>query len=154
MSRGNFLMTQIPKARAIREGSFGFLIQTLARRLDARMKEELQTIDVDIKVFANLMVLAEEDGINQRMIGERLNFPEYFTSRNIDALVKAGLAERRPDPNSRRAFLVFLTPKGRAKADLLPPIIRKVNEEFLDSLPGDEKKILVGLLQQVSGVGV
>ncbi len=152
MSRGNFLMTQIPKARAIREGSFGFLIQTLARRLDARMKEELQQIDVDIKVFANLMVLAEEDGINQRMIGERLNFPEYFTSRNVDALVKAGYAERRPDPNSRRAFLVFLTVEGRQKADMLPPIIRRVNEEFLAELAPPDREKVIQLLRQINGI--
>lgn len=152
MVRGNFLMTQISKAQAIREGSFGFLIQTIARRLDARMKAELQEIGVDIKVFANLMVLADQDGINQRTIGERLNFPEYFTSRNVDVLVKDGLAERRPDPNSRRAFLVFLTPKGREKANLLPPIIKRVNDEVLAGLKLSDRTKVVSLLQQIAGV--
>ena len=153
MIRGHFLMTQISKAKAIREGSFGFLVQTIARSLDAKMKAELKEVGVDIKLFANLMLLLEEDGINQRQLGEKLNFPEYFTSRNIDALVEAGLAERRPDPNSRRALLVYLTEEGRATAMRLPPIIKRVNDETLIGLTEPEKKQVVRLLQKVAGVG-
>ena len=109
MIRGAFLMTQIKSTKHIREGSFGFLIQTLARDIDTKMKRALEEVDVDIKIFANLMLLADEDGINQRSLGEKLNFPEYFTSRNVDALVEAGFAERRPDPKSRRTILIYLT---------------------------------------------
>lgn len=152
MIRGNVLTTQTSKTQGMREGSFGFLVQSLARRLDARMKAELQEIGVDVKIFANLMILSEQDGINQRTIGERLNFPEYFTSRNVDALVKAGLAERRPDPDSRRAFLIFLTDAGRAKADLLPPIIRRVNDEFLAELLPSDRTQIVDLLRSIAGV--
>lgn len=152
MIRGNFLMTQISDQRAIRIGSFGFLIQTLARRLDARMKDELEAIGVDIKLFANLMMLAEQDGINQRTLGDKLNFPEYFMSRNVDALVKAGFAERRPDPDSRRAYLIFLTDAGKAKAAELPPIIRRVNDELLADLGEHDRSSLIHLLQQVAQV--
>ena len=74
MVRGHFLMTQISRAQAIREGSFGFLVQTIARTLDAKMKTELNQVGIDIKLFANLMLLSEEDGINQRQLGEKLNF--------------------------------------------------------------------------------
>ncbi len=97
MIRGHYLMTQISNAKSLREASFGFLIQTIARTMDAKMKSELKGIGVDIKLFVNLMLLSEEDGINQRKLGEQLNFPEYFTSRNVDALVEAGPAERHAD---------------------------------------------------------
>ena len=151
MFRGNFLMTQISERQAIRIGSFGFLIPTLARKLDARMKDELETVGVDIKLFAKLMMLAEKDGINQRTLGDKLNFPEYFMSRNVDALVSAGYAERRPDPNSRRAFLIFLTNAGKAKAKELPPIIHRVNDEILGDLSEDDRTSLINMLQQVAG---
>ncbi len=153
MIRGHFLMTQISKAQAMREGSFGFLVQTIARTLDAKMKAELQEVGIDVKLFANLMLLSEEDGINQRQLGEKLNFPEYFTSRNIDALVSAGLVERRPDPNSRRSLLVFLTKEGRATAARLPPIIKRVNDDMLDGLTDAERTRVVGLLQKIAEVG-
>lgn len=136
----------------MREGSFGFLVQSIARRLDSRMKSALLEVSVDVKVFANLMVLSEQDGINQRTIGERLNFPEYFTSRNVDLLVKAGLAERRSDPDSRRAFLIFLTSEGRSKAALLPAIIQRVNDEVLADLPPSDRTKIVDLLKLVARV--
>jgi len=152
MVRGNFLMTQTSKIQAIREGSFGFLVQSIARALDGKMKSELKKVGVDGKLFANLRMLAEEDGINQRMLGKRLNFPEYFTSRNVDALVEAGFAERRPDPDSRRSFLIFLTETGREKAECLPPVIKRVNDEVLANLNASEQIQVVDLLQKAAGV--
>jgi len=152
MIRGCFLMTQIALKAHRREDSFGFLIQTIARVLDAKMKVELEKIGVDIKVFANLMMLGQQDGINQREIGQRLNFPEYFTSRNVDALVEAGFAERRPDPESRRSLLVFLTDAGRSKAEELPEIVKRVNDDVLAGLTATERKRAVALLQKVAGL--
>ncbi len=152
MFRGAFLMTQIKRTKHIREGSFGFLIQTLARDIDTKMKAALREVDVDVKVFANLMLLADEDGINQRTLGEKLNFPEYFTSRNVDALVEAGFAERKPDPNSRRSFLIYLTESGRKKASELPRIVKQVNDDTLSDLNASERQQVVKLLQRAAGI--
>lgn len=152
MVGGHFLMTKTSPAQAIREGSFGFLVQTLARSLDAKMKDALLEVGVELKLFPILRMLAEEDGINQRKLGQRLNFPEYFTSRNIDALVETGFAERRPDPDSRRSFLIFLTDAGHAKGKSLPPIIRRVNDDVLGNLTASEQKQVVALMQKIAGV--
>lgn len=152
MRFGGYLMVQAMKADGIKEWSFGFLIQTLARRIDQTMRERLREIDVDVKIFANLMFLSQEDGINQRQLGAKLDFPEYYTSRNVDALVAAGYAERRPDPHSRRSFLIFLTNAGRAKAALLPKIIQEVNAQYLHDLSDDERATVIALLQRTAGI--
>jgi DNA-binding MarR family transcriptional regulator len=152
MIKGQYLMAQISKEQGAREGSFGFLIQTLAREIDVRMKQELKGIGVDIKLFANLMALLEEDGINQRQLGKKQGFPEYFTSRNVDALVKAGFVERKPDPSSRRTFLIYLTAEGRQTATRLPPLITKVNDEALSNLTTDEQEQVVMLLKKTANV--
>ena len=144
-------MTQVPESDGIRENSFGFLIQTLARRIDEDMKERLKEHGVDLKIFANLMFLSGKDGITQREIGNHLNFPDYYTSRNVDALIKEGFAERRPDPKSRRSTLIFLTPKGRKKAAQLPDVIRASNEKSLADLSKTERKQVMLLLQKVAG---
>lgn len=144
-------MTQITLQDHRREESFGFLIQTIARTVEVKMKAELKTVGVDIRIFANLMALGREDGINQREIGARLNFPDYYTSRNVDALVEAGYAERRPDPDSRRTYLVYLTKAGRAKAKELPAIVARVNDEVLKDLPEKDQAALIGILQTVAG---
>jgi DNA-binding MarR family transcriptional regulator len=152
MVRGHYLMTQISNAKPkVREESFGFLVQTLARRLDERMKARLKELDVDLKIFTNLMFLSHKDGITQREIGNHLNFPEYHTSRNVDALIKYGFAERRTDPSSRRSMLIFLTEKGHAKAKQLPPVIQAMNDEILGALTAKERDQLMSLMQKVTG---
>jgi len=145
-------MTQVAESNGIRENSFGFLIQTLARRIDADMKERLKEHGVDLKIFANLMFLSAKDGVTQREIGNRLNFPDYYTSRNVDALIKEGFAERRPDPKSRRTTLIFLTDKGREKAAELPDVIRAANENTLAGLSADEREQVVRLLRKAAGI--
>ena len=152
MVRGYLLMTRTSLKDHRKEDSFGFLIQMLARVIDSKMKAELKAVGVDVKIFANLMMLGQQDGINQRQIGKQLNFPEYFTSRNVDALVDAGYAVRRADPNSRRSFLVYLTDAGRAKAEQLPMIVKRVNDDVLSGLTAAERKRVIALLQKVAGV--
>ena len=153
MARGDFLMTQISAGQRKRETSLGFLIQVLARRMDGDMKQRLAEIDVDIKIFANLMLLNEKDGITQRELGRgMLEFPEYFTSRTVDALVDRGFAVRKPDPKSRRSILVCLTPKGRKKAGELPAIIAAVNQKYMTPLETKERETLIKLLHKVAGI--
>lgn len=148
--RDRYIMAQDNSVKASREGSFGFLLQLLARRMDSVMKESLAEIDVDLKIFSNLRMLAERDGVTQRELGRIMEFPEYYTSRNVDALVEAGYVERRPDPNSRRSVLVFMTDKGRKKAEELPALISKVNRDFLGALTKNEQSQVITLLQKIA----
>ena len=152
MMEETFIMTEISKAQKERQSSFGFLLQLLARRMDGVMKARLSEIDVDMKIFANLRILAERDGITQRELGRLLDFPEYFTSRNVDLLVEAGFAERRPDPDSRRTVLVYLTKLGRAKAKELPNVVAAANLEFLEPLSKTERQDLIALLHKVARI--
>ena len=152
MMEETFIMSEISKAQRARQSSFGFLLQILARRMDGVMKDKLSEIDVDTKIFANLRILSEQDGITQRELGRLLDFPEYFTSRNVDLLVEAGFAERRPDPNSRRTVLVYLTQLGRKKAKELPNIVAAANLEFLEPLSKQERNDLITLLHKVARI--
>ena len=152
MIESRYFMAKISKGQKQRQSSFGFLMQVIARRIDAEMKEELAKIDVDVKIFANLMMLSDQDGISQRELGRMLEFPDYYTSRNVDAMIEAQLAERRPDPNSRRSVLIYLTDKGRKKAAELPRVIQAVNASFLEPLSATEKKTVIQLLHKVGGI--
>ncbi len=46
-------MAQMKNVEDAGSHSFGFLIQSLARDIDAKMKVALKEVDVDVKVFAN-----------------------------------------------------------------------------------------------------
>ena len=150
MSRRHYIMTHLPHDAQVGYDSFGFLIQLLARKLDATMKGHLAAHGLEVRHFALLMSLLHQDGVNQREIGYKLDFPEYYTSRNIDALVKSGLVERRADPKSRRSFLIYLTAKGRDIAGELPQIVASVNDEFLVGFSAQERAQMVQMLQKVA----
>lgn len=148
----SYLLALVNPPKQLHKYSLGFLIQSLSRRIDSAMRDSLVDVDLDVKLFANLMVLAQKDGINQRALGKELDFPDYFTSRNVDSLVGAGYVERRPDPNSRRSSLIYLTEAGREKVKHLPEIIMEVNQGFMSPLDEEEKKQLIHLLQKVARI--
>ena len=133
----------------ISNSNIGVLIRRIVKSMRDKAKPELNAIDIDIKHYFGMLSLLQEDGINQREFGKKLDFPEYLTSRYIDSLVDLGFVERRPDPNSRRAFLVYLTKEGRAKAELLPEIRRRIHGELFGHLTKAEYQQLKKLLQKV-----
>lgn len=142
-------MTDAHWPKGTREESFGFLSQVLARRVENEMKTRLATLNLDFRFFMTLMQLLVQDGQNQRELCSKLNLPEYQVSRNLDAMAKDGLIERRTSPTSRRITQVFLTKKGHALAQKLPPLINTLNDAFLGALSKDERTALVAMLQKV-----
>ncbi|MCF4098818.1 MarR family winged helix-turn-helix transcriptional regulator [Maritalea mediterranea] len=76
-------------------------------------------------------------------------------TNRIDKLEKAGLIERRPNPNDRRSNLVALTAAGRAKIDEMVPEHVANEASLLAALSADEitqlnhltRKLLVHLDQ-------
>jgi DNA-binding PadR family transcriptional regulator len=68
----------------------------------------------------------------------------------VDDLEHRGLAERRRDPNDRRAYTLYLTPSGR---QLLADLEREADDreaELLTALSASERSRLISLLQRVA----
>jgi len=137
------------KPKRVRESNFGWLVNALARRMDARMREELAELGLDLSAFATLMTLFEREGIAQTELSAAVGVQSYATTRTLDKMEKEGLVERRANPKSRRAYQIFLTKKGRAFRGALIAIIARVNEEALQHLGGSNRKQLVKWLQEI-----
>jgi MarR family transcriptional regulator, transcriptional regulator for hemolysin len=69
----------------------------------------------------------------------------------VDALEKAGLAERRPSRTDRRARIIVVTEAGRRKAEEGMRIVDRVHEAVLDALPADERTVFVRALERLVG---
>lgn len=132
-----------------RTGSLGWLVAALSAQMARGLDDALKAHGLDIKVWPTLMCLWERDRINQTELSAMALVPAYTTTRVIDRLEAMGLVERRPDPASRRNHLICLTPKGKRLEAQLTPLAQGVNERFLGSLNGSERKSLIGLLQKV-----
>ncbi len=78
-----------------------------------------------------------------------LKSPSHI-SRTIDRAAAAGLVERSPDPEDRRASQVCLTPPGRdVVADFAPRLTAIVDRVIHQTLTADEVDLLVSLLGRV-----
>jgi DNA-binding MarR family transcriptional regulator len=68
----------------------------------------------------------------------------------VDELEQRRLAERRRDPDDRRAYTLFLTPAGRELLDELRRAADEEDAELLAALDAPERSQLISLLQRVA----
>jgi DNA-binding MarR family transcriptional regulator len=94
--------------------------------------------------------LAAAEGQSQQALSVALGIHRSAVVALVDDLEHRGLAERRRDPDDRRAYTLFLTSTGR---ELLAELRRAADEEDVDllaALDASERSQLISLLQRVA----
>ena len=71
-------------------------------------------------------------------------------SRAVDALVDAGLVERRTDPADRRALRIELTPEGRARVDRRKAQVAEAFRPAAAGMPEADRRRLAALLARLA----
>lgn len=140
-------MNEHPKH--IKEDSIGWVLNMLTRTINSVLKKKLEPLELTQMQLVIIMTLLEEDGLSQAAIGKKTIMPGYAMTRNLDALERRKLIERRPDESSRRSFCIVLTKEGRALAPSLFQTMADVHVEFLSGLQQDEIKQLKFLLRKL-----
>jgi len=139
-------------ASAARELSrrLGFLLAQLGAHAHRRFAERLARLDLHPRHFGMLSHLATSEGQSQQALSVALGIHRSAVVALVDDLEHRGLAERRRDPDDRRAYTLYLTPAGR---DLLADLEREADErdaELLSALDASERSQLISLLQRVA----
>ncbi|WP_333002158.1 MarR family transcriptional regulator [Vibrio coralliilyticus] len=132
-----------------RQSSFGWLINVVANDAAKTFDTELKKHGLTLALWPTLMCLWEEEGVTQRDIAQKSKVENSTTTRTLDKLENLGLVERQPDPNSRRAFRIYLTDEGRALKETLVPIPMAINQKLLSSLEPKERDEIIRLLQKM-----
>ncbi|AIS57585.1 MarR family transcriptional regulator [Vibrio coralliilyticus] len=132
-----------------RQSSFGWLINVVANDAAKTFDTELKKHGLTLALWPTLMCLWEEEGVTQRDIAQKSKVENSTTTRTLDKLENLGLVERQPDPNSRRAFRIYLTDEGRALKETLVPIPMAINQKLLSSLEPEERDEIIRLLQKM-----
>ena len=70
-------------------------------------------------------------------------------THRVDALARAGLVKRIPDPADRRGNLVALTERGRAVAEEAMAAHMACESRLAAGLSGEDQRALAGLLRQL-----
>lgn len=126
-----------------------FLLDRTSHVLRGRMAVALGEIGLTARMHCVLVHALEEERTQAQLaaIGDMDKTTMVVT---VDALEKAGLAERRPAAADRRARIIAVTAAGRKMAARSQDIVDGVHRAALESLPSEEREILLRALRHLT----
>ncbi|WP_165553683.1 MarR family winged helix-turn-helix transcriptional regulator [Kribbella capetownensis] len=94
----------------------GLLLRLANQRWSTEMDAELEKLGVRGLTAAHARVIpfVPPEGVSVQALATKANVRKQTMAQSVEQLIAAGLVERRPDPNDRRAWLVVLTESGLA----------------------------------------
>ena len=97
-----------------------------------------------------LVIIGEyPQGIRQKAVAEKAGANQSSTSELISKLADTGYIRREPDPDDKRATLLFLTEKGKERAAEVQEGRKNLYGGVFDVLSEKEKKTLSDLLDKL-----
>jgi len=96
-----------------------------------------------------VLVHALEEERTQVQLAEIGDMDKTTMVVTVDALEKAGLAERRPSSTDRRARIIAVTAKGAEVAKKSQGIVDGVHKAALGALPEDEREVLLRAMNRL-----
>ncbi|WP_281901295.1 MarR family winged helix-turn-helix transcriptional regulator [Phytohabitans aurantiacus] len=136
-------MTAMAPART--SPDLSFLLDHTSHVLRTRMTAALAEIGLTTRMHCVLVHALEEER-TQIQLAELGDMDKTTMVVTVDALEKAGLAERRPSSTDRRARIIAVTAEGASLAHRSQQIVDQVHEDALASLPADEREVLLRAL--------
>jgi len=127
------------------EPDLSFLLDHTSHVLRTRMAAALGEIGLTARMHCVLVHALEEER-TQIQLAEIGDMDKTTMVTTVDALEKAGLAERRPSSTDRRARIIAVTEKGAEVARQSQEIVDGVHRDALLSLPETDRKALLATL--------
>ena len=109
-------------------------------------QDQIQTISAKEHIKSTyqvlLRVIAQEDGLSQLEIANRVHLAPPTVSITLQKMEKEGLIAREPDPEDLRQVKVHITDEGRAMDDIVlqagkvieKSILKGISQEELDAI--------------------
>ncbi|MFE1592908.1 MarR family winged helix-turn-helix transcriptional regulator [Nocardia sp. NPDC058705] len=122
------------------------LLMQVARTLRKRWSAAYAPIGLTPHQARALRVTGEHDGLRLSAIADTLRISPRSATEVVDALEKAELVTRKPDPTDRRATLVSVTARGERTLDTLTAARTKDADDFFSRLSDHERAALRDIL--------
>ncbi|MGA5101026.1 MarR family winged helix-turn-helix transcriptional regulator [Streptomyces lavendulocolor] len=139
-------MTAMSPART--EPDLSFLLDHTSHVLRTRMSAALAEIGLTARMHCVLVHALEEER-TQIQLAEIGDMDKTTMVVTVDALEKAGLAERRPSSTDRRARIIAVTEEGARVARRSQEIVDRVHQEALGSLDAGDREVFLRALGQL-----
>ncbi|MFC3745986.1 MarR family winged helix-turn-helix transcriptional regulator [Paenibacillus sp. GCM10012306] len=96
-----------------------------------------------------LKLIIGRPGVTQEQLTNELKFDKATTARAVKLLEQSGYIERKVDPDDRRSYLLYPTPKAMDFAPILQEILNGLNRKLSRHLTDEEEMQLISLLQRI-----
>jgi len=112
------------------------LSSDIARLLRRTFRQRMSELEISFEQMRALVAISRNEGIRQVELADLLEIQPITLVHQLDQLMKGGLIERRPDPNDRRAYQIFLSAAAEPHLAAIRKIARTVEQELLTGLSG------------------
>jgi DNA-binding MarR family transcriptional regulator len=126
------------------------LARELRREIGDLMAAEQWAIDAGFRrpCVGVMAVVAKLGSVSQRAISDHLGLDASDVVGILDILEKAGMVERRRDPDDRRRHAVVITEAGEQASRRLTTLKAEAESRVLAGLDPDERRKLAELLDR------
>jgi len=124
------------------------LLRLATHALETELTASLAELGITPRAHC-VLSKALDDERTQGELAELANLDKTTMVVTVDALEKAGLAERRLSGSDRRARIIAVTDAGRRMVQRADQVVAEVYEDVLASLPDGERTAFVGGLTRL-----
>lgn len=129
--------------------SVGHVLAQVAKAHRIRVAAALAGLGLHVGQEMVLMQLWAQDGLTQSDLVQRLRVEPPTVTKMLQRMERAGLVERRPDPQDARVYRVYLTARGADLRTQVEASWAAVEEQMLAGLTLEEQLLLRRLLLQM-----
>ena len=125
------------------------MLHRASQAADELFANETSGADLTPRQFAVLAALEVLESASQTQIVDATGIDRSTLADIVKRLVKRGLLNRRRSRSDARAYVVRLTPEGRAALLAIKPLARRVEERLLQQVPDVRRDELLAALEAI-----
>jgi len=110
---------------------------------------EISENDLTPRQYAVLVTVAGNEGLSQTGLVERTGIDRSTLADIVRRMLKKGLLQRRRTREDARAYAVRLTDEGWRVLRSAEPLVKRVDEQILGSLPAKQRTQFVDELKAI-----
>jgi MarR family transcriptional regulator for hemolysin len=135
-------MAQFPS-----EDSFGLLVSDVSRLMRKEFDRRVKGTGMSRAQWGVIVQLSRYEGINQVKLADLMDVEPISLVPLLDKLQAAHYVERRPNPNDRRAYQLYLTPRTKPLLEQLEEIAVEFRDEMMAGIDeGAQRAVIDSLL--------
>jgi len=132
------------------ELKIGRWISIIHRHRQNYLTKRLEAYRIGSGQHVFLMILSRHDGISQEQLSEYMKIDKATTAKAIKKLENEGYIRREVDPRDKRAYKVFLTPKGVEVIPAIKEAIQDWERMATNNISEDEIMLLMEILGKMA----